>query len=52
MQMPDKLKVAYSYDESETSGICMRKNLADRAMVEAAFEALQASGEMKALLAK
>lgn len=52
MQMPDKLKIAYTYDESETYGIYMRKNAEDRRMVKEAIEALQASGEMKAMLAK
>ncbi|WP_337422896.1 transporter substrate-binding domain-containing protein [Sinorhizobium meliloti] len=52
MQMPDRLKIAYTYDESETYGIYMRKNPTDRAMVKEAIEALQASGEMKALLAR
>jgi ABC-type amino acid transport substrate-binding protein len=52
MQMPDRLKVAYTYADSETYGIYLRKNPADRAMVKDAIEALQKSGEMKALLAK
>ena len=52
MQMPDKLKIAYTYDESETYGIYMRRNADDRRLVKEAIEALQASGEMKALLAK
>ncbi|MDH6233192.1 polar amino acid transport system substrate-binding protein [Mesorhizobium soli] len=52
MQMPDRLKIAYTYDESETYGIYMRKNSEDRKMVKEAIEALQQSGEMKALLAK
>jgi len=52
MQMPNRLKVAYTYADSETYGIYMRKNPADRAMVKDAIEALQKSGEMKNLLAK
>ncbi len=52
MQMPEKLKIAYTYNESETYGIYMRKNADDRRMVKEAIEALQASGEMKAMLAK
>jgi polar amino acid transport system substrate-binding protein len=52
MQMPDRLKIAYTYNESETYGIYMRKNPEDRRMVKEAIEALQQSGEMKALLAK
>lgn len=52
MQMPDRLKIAYTYDESETYGIYMRKNPEDRRMVKEAIEALQQSGEMKTLLAK
>lgn len=52
MQMPDRLKIAYTYDESETYGIYLRKNVDDRRMVKEAIQALQANGEMKALLAK
>lgn len=52
MQMPDRLKIAYTYDESETYGIYMRKSPEDRAMVTKALETLQTNGELKALLAK
>lgn len=52
MQMPDRLKIAYTYEESETYGIYMRKNPQNRQIVKAALESLQASGQMKALLAK
>ncbi len=52
MQMPDRLKIAYTYDESETYGIYMRKSPEDRKLVKEAIEALQQSGEMKTLLAK
>lgn len=52
MQMSDRLRIAYTYADSETYGIYMRKNSADRQMVKAAIEALQSSGEMAALLAK
>lgn len=52
LQMPDKLKVAYTYNETETYGIYMRRNADDRRLVKEALEALQSSGEMKQLLAK
>ncbi|WEZ85615.1 transporter substrate-binding domain-containing protein (plasmid) [Rhizobium sp. 32-5/1] len=52
LQMPDRLKIAYTYDESETYGIYMRKSTGDRKLVKDAIEALQASGEMKTLLVK
>ena len=52
LQVPDKLKIAYTYDESETYGIYMRKSIGNRKLVKEAIEALQASGEMKTLLAK
>lgn len=52
LQMPDRLKIAYTYDESETYGIYMRKSASDRKLVKNAIEALQASGEMKTLLVK
>ena len=52
LQMPDKMKVAYTYNEMETYGIYMRRSADDRRMVKAAIESLQASGEMKQLLAK
>lgn len=52
LQMPDRLKIAYTYDESETYGIYMRKSAGDRKLVKEAIEALQASGDMKTLLVK
>lgn len=52
LQMPDRLKIAYTYDESETYGIYMRKSAGDRKLVKEAIEALQESGEMKTLLVK
>ncbi len=52
MQMPERLKIAYTYDESETYGIYMRRNADGRRMVKEAIETLQASGEMKTLLKK
>lgn len=52
LQMPDKMKVAYTYEEMETYGIYMRRSADDRRMVKAAIESLQADGEMKQLLAK
>jgi ABC-type amino acid transport substrate-binding protein len=52
MQMPDRLKIAYTYGDTETYGIYLRKNPDDRRMLKEAIEALQASGELKALLAK
>lgn len=52
LQMPDRLKIAYTYDESETYGIYMRKSAGDRKLVKDTIEALQASGEMKTLLVK
>lgn len=52
LQMPDRLKIAYTYDESETYGIYMRKSAGDRKLVKKAIEALQASGEIKTLLIK
>lgn len=52
LQMPDRLKIAYTYDESETYGIYMRKSAGDRKLVKEAIETLQTSGEMKALLVK
>jgi ABC-type amino acid transport substrate-binding protein len=52
LQMPDKMKVAYTYEEMETYGIYMRRNADDRRLVKEAIESLQASGELKQLLAK
>jgi ABC-type amino acid transport substrate-binding protein len=52
MQMPDRLKIAYTYGDTETYGIYLRKNPDDRRMLKEAIEALQGSGELKALLAK
>lgn len=52
LQVPGKLAVPYTYDVSEMYGIYMRKSDGDRQKVKDAIEALQASGEMKALLKK
>jgi len=52
LQVPGKLKVAYTYDEVETYGIYLRRNAGDRTILKEAIEKLQASGEMKQLLAK
>ena len=52
MQVPGKLRIAYTFDGRETYGIYMRKSDEDRKNVKDAIEALQASGELKALLAK
>lgn len=52
LQMPGRLSVPYTYDESETYGIYLRKSDGDRQMLKEAIEALQASGEMKTLLQK
>ncbi len=52
MQMPDRLRIAYTYDASENYGIYIRKSPTDRRLIKVAIESLQASGEMKALLAK
>ncbi|MHA6686871.1 ABC transporter substrate-binding protein [Mesorhizobium sp. A556] len=52
MQMPDRLKIAYTYDASENYGIYMRKSAQNRKLVKDALEALQSSGEMKAILQK
>lgn len=52
LQMPDRLKIAYTYDTSETYGIYLKRNSRDRKFLKEAIEALQASGEMKASLSK
>lgn len=52
LQVPGRLAIPYTYDQNEKYGIYMRKSDADRAFVKQALEALQASGEMKAMLEK
>lgn len=52
LQVPGKLAVPYTYDQSESYGIYLRKSDGDRQLLKDAIEALQASGEMKELLAK
>lgn len=52
LQVPGRLAVPYTYAESETYGIYLRKSDGDRQMLKEAIEALQASGEMKAFLKK
>lgn len=52
LQVPGRLAVPYTYQESETYGIYLRKSDSDRQMLKEAIEALQASGEMKAFLKK
>lgn len=52
LQVPGRLAVPYTYQESETYGIYLRKSDGDRQMLKDAIEALQASGEMKAFLQK
>lgn len=52
LQMPGRMRIAYTYDESVTYGIYMRKSANDRRLVKEAIESLQASGEMKTLLVK
>lgn len=52
LQMPERLNIVYTYDESENYGIYLRKSENDRKMLKDAIEALQANGEMKALLQK
>lgn len=52
LQVPGRLSVPYTYEQSENYGIYLRKSDGDRQMLKEAIEALQASGEMKALLQK
>ena len=52
LQVPGRLAVPYTYEESENYGIYLRKSEGDRQMLREAIEALQASGEMKAFLKK
>ncbi|TAA55861.1 transporter substrate-binding domain-containing protein [Shinella sp. JR1-6] len=52
LQVPGRLSIPYTYEQSENYGIYLRKSDGDRQMLKEAIEALQASGEMKALLQK
>lgn len=52
LQVPGRLSIPYTYEQSENYGIYLRKSGGDRQMLKEAIEALQASGEMKALLKK
>ena len=52
LQVPGRLAIPYTYDESENYGVYLRKSDGDRQMVKEAIEALQASGEMKTMLQK
>ncbi|WP_421593209.1 transporter substrate-binding domain-containing protein [Shinella sp. M27] len=52
LQVPGRLAIPYTYEESENYGIYLRKSDGDRQMLKDAIEALQASGEMKAFLQK
>ena len=52
LQVPGRLSIPYTYEESENYGIYLRKSEGDRQMLKEALEALQASGEMKTLLQK
>jgi polar amino acid transport system substrate-binding protein len=52
LQVPGRLAIPYTYEESENYGIYLRKSDGDRQMLKDAIEALQASGEMKAFLKK
>lgn len=52
LQVPSRLAIPYTYEESESYGIYLRKSDGDRQMLKEAIEALQASGEMKAFLKK
>lgn len=52
LQVPGRLSVSYTYDQSENYGIYLRKSDGDRQLLKEAIEALQASGEMKVLLQK
>jgi polar amino acid transport system substrate-binding protein len=52
LQVPGRLAIPYTYEESENYGIYLRKSDSDRQMLKEAIEALQAGGEMKAFLKK
>lgn len=52
LQVPGRLAIPYTYEQSENYGIYLRKSDGDRQMLKEAIEALQASGEMKAFLQK
>lgn len=52
LQVPGRLSIPYTYDQSESYGIYLRKSNSDRQILKEAIEALQASGEMKTLLRK
>jgi polar amino acid transport system substrate-binding protein len=52
LQVPGRLAIPYTYEQSENYGIYLRKSDGDRHMLKEAIEALQASGEMKTLLEK
>ena len=52
LQVPGRLAIPYTYEQSENYGIYLRKSDGDRQMLKEAIEALQASGEMKTLLEK
>jgi polar amino acid transport system substrate-binding protein len=52
LQVPGRLAIPYTYEQSENYGIYLRKSDGDRQMLKDAIEALQASGEMKTLLQK
>lgn len=52
LQVPGRLAIPYTYEESENYGIYLRKSDGDRQMLKDAIEALKASGEMKAFLKK
>jgi polar amino acid transport system substrate-binding protein len=52
LQVPGRLAIPYTYEQSENYGIYLRKSDGDRQILKDAIEALQASGEMKTLLQK
>ncbi len=52
LQVPGRLAIPYTYEQSENYGIYLRKSVGDRQILKDAIEALQASGEMKRLLQK
>ncbi|MDQ0323835.1 polar amino acid transport system substrate-binding protein [Pararhizobium capsulatum DSM 1112] len=52
LQVPGRLGIPFTYEQSESYGIYLRKSDGDRQMLKDAIEALQASGEMKTLLQK
>ncbi|MET3792157.1 transporter substrate-binding domain-containing protein [Aquamicrobium terrae] len=52
LQIPGRLAIPYTYDQSENYGIYLRKSDSDRQLLKEAIQALQASGEMKAFLQK